>query len=220
MSLKCTVQDSKLTDAEASVDFTAQPVTYADITDPASVRLLGISAEELVNKINVQDASKLDTLTSALKAVLGVDGKGQLGIISIRNYVYKDPNSLNNQIPSYDTSKYGCDVYFYAKKDDKYISSLKINYLLNQQKDLIGLKFQVLEDLCSTVSNYCAADTLCQQSSVLSQQSPTVDGNATAFVGLDLNFKPECFCDLKTTNKIGNTVTKCLNGGVLYSSKK
>lgn len=220
MSLKCTVQDAKLVDADASVDFTAQPVNYVDITDPVAVRLLGVTAEELVGKLNVLDTSRLETLTSALKSILGIESKGELGVVSIRNYVFQDPSSLNNQIPIYDTSKYGCDVYFYAKQAENYISSPKINYLLNQQKDLIGLKFQVLEDLCSTVTNYCAADTACQQNSVISQQSLTIDGNATAFVGIDLLFKPECFCDLKATNKNGNLLTKCFNGGVLHSSKR
>ncbi len=147
------------------------------------------------------------------------DANDMLKILTMRNYLKTDHKALTNQILNFDRSSYGSDIYFFARKNGKLISSRLVYQLLYanlNQLETINNKYGnvlLLFDTCaSKPSTFCPTRTFCKQNFITSTDSLTVDANATSFVGMNNVLSTECYCNLESTQQM------CYNGGTLVAS--
>jgi hypothetical protein len=220
MNMQCQVTDSAQTTKTARVDFSLDNVDYSDVIDLAGLRLFGIAPESLIKKVELADSSVLDELQRKLMSIIGLsmlDSSNTLKIVTIRGFSSSTDNLIPNQIPSYDVNTFGSDVYFFVRKSKKLVSSRQVYNLLFQNLNQLdspaysGSSF--LFDLCSgKSSDFCPASSFCKQAYITSRDSLTVDGNATALVGMDTIINPECYCSLE------NAQAMCYNGGTVVNS--
>jgi hypothetical protein len=215
-SLQCSVTDSRPTNVTARVDFSINNVNSRDIQDLAGLRIFGITAKDLLKKFDVSESSYFDKFAANLNRILEASS---LQIVTIKNYTYTNPQLSPNQIPSYDpATQFATDLYFYATKDSKYISSRKIyNTIFNNLNDLKAIvpdnyNIELLFNKCPEKAECPNASTTCRQAFLVSQQPLTIDANAVGFVGMDNKLTTECYCDVSS----GLQSQKfCYNGGTL-----
>lgn len=224
MNIQCSVEDLILNSkATAKVDFQVDNVYFKDTLDLVGIRLLGITAERFISKRDYSvEKSVLDNflnrLISALQLSTPLDPSGDyINIVTVRNYEADKSKLLSDEIPNFVAQQFGTDIYFYAKKNGKLISSRKAYNLLfnnlNQFQSRAYSSVVLLFDTCATVgSDYCPVNTYCKQMYLISRKTITVDGNATAIVSMDNTLNPQCFCEQP------NKAKTCFNGGVLYTS--
>lgn len=220
MNLQCTVTDQKSSTALAKVDFSIDNVEYADMIDLTAVRLLGTSVENLAKKTTLQEQSALERFLIKLVGVLELNQQTDvLKVVTMKNFAFKDPMAIQNQIPNFDLNSYGADLYFYVKKSNRLMSSRKIYDIIyfNRNSFSPGADFngiQLLFDLCSSKRpDFCPINSFCKQNFITSQQGLTVDANATSFVGLNNQLSTDCYCNLEVTQPT------CFNGGsIVYSN--
>ena len=142
-SLSCQVtKNDKVPKATARVDFMLDNVDYTDTLDLAGVRILGIAPEYLAQKrptpANTSYVERLQArLSTALGLASSVDARANLlKIVTIRSYTApSSPNTYVNEIPRYDPQAFGTDVYFFARRNGRLISSREIYSLLAYSMD-------------------------------------------------------------------------------------
>ena len=219
MSLQCVVTDKNRTQALAKVQFVVENVQYVDLVDLTAIRFLGIKAEELMKKTNLQEQSILDQFLTKLIGLFELYNPNDLiKIITVKNYFsnsYLHPNP-KNKIVDYDLDKFGTDIYFSIRKLTRLISSRRIYDIIASQIDIFenqAYTLRLLFDECLAPYSSCPSDTFCKQNFIQSQQSLTVDANATSFVGLRNHLSTDCFCRLEVNKPT------CYNGGVVVQSK-
>jgi len=218
-SLECSVIDSRPTNVTSRVDFNINNINTRDLQDLAGLRLFGITAKNLINKLDTSESSLFDKLAINLRGILD---DANLQIVTIKDYLYINPQLSPNQIPSYDPStQFATDVYFYATKESKYISSRKIyNSIynsLNQLKEIIpgNYNIELLFNKCTRETQCPNANTTCKQSFLVSQHPLTIDANAVGFVGMDNKLTNECYCDVSSGD---HNQKYCYNGGTFVQS--
>ena len=217
MNIQCTVIDPQFPNAIAKVDFQVNNVYYKDLIDLAGIRLYGITAENFILKKDYTvDQSVLDKFQLTLITVLGLSSTDVLSIVTIKNYVADQSKLLNDQIPNYEAQLFGTDIYFYARKNDVLISSRQIYSLLfNSLQQFQSKSYDrilLLFDTCANLQNDCPINTYCNQMFIISKETITVDGNATAIVGMNNFLSAECYCEPP------NKQRTCYNGGTLINS--
>ncbi len=124
MNLQCVVADASASNAIAKVDFSIDNIEYADTIDLTAIRLLGVTAERLTQKIDISDTSLLDNLLSKIVNILQLNSQNDmLKVVTMRNYVRTDTRvSLFSDILIF--------IAFLANKND-FQYSFTIDYLFD-----------------------------------------------------------------------------------------
>ncbi|CAF0737580.1 unnamed protein product [Brachionus calyciflorus] len=220
MNLQCEVTDKALTTALAKVDFTIDNVEYADMIDLAAIRLLGITPEEFMKKLDLQSQSILERFLIKLVNLFELNQQTDiLKLVTVKSYESPEFTNplLTNEIPSHEPQFYGTDMYFFIRKNNKLISSRRIYDIIWSQIKLFEAQeyteVKLLFDECKSNAKTCPDKTFCKQNFIPSQKSLTIDANATSFVGLKNELSRDCYCNLEVKQPT------CFNGGSLVYSK-
>ena len=231
-NLKCQVKDQKFNSIVTSTaDISLENVNYDDLIDPTVLRLFGILPADLAKKLDISDTSLLEQLVITIINILNInqasDPKSNfLKVITLRPFNQPTQSLIPNQIPDYDVSSFGSDVYLYARQNGKLISSRKIYSILSQNINKLTSSNKYvfnynsfLFDVCQLSQNkadgFCPSGSSCKQSFMTSRQSVTTDANATSLVTMDNELNAECFNSVSVS---ANT-RKCYNGGTFVSSQ-
>jgi hypothetical protein len=234
LSLECKIKDvtqPKINNVKAKVDFNIDNVDYSDLIDLAGIRFIGITAEDLAMKLDTETTSYLDSIQLNLMNILNLDPKQNgrddiLRIVTLRNYKLNvKPSSLfdKNEILNYNESSFGADIYFFARKNGRLMSSREIYHLISTKIDLLSnlndknysnvlLLFNICEPNECSIEN---PNMKCRQTFIKSSQSVTIDANATAIVGMNNQLISQCYCN--NINSNANSIG-CFNGGTQYKS--
>jgi hypothetical protein len=227
-TLECSLTDSKTNSiVQSNADFSLNNIDYNDLVDPAAVRLFGITPENLAKKVETTDTSLLDSLIQKLINILSINPQQDpkenfLKLITLREFTVPTQLIVPNQIPDFDLTKFGSDLYFYAKKNGRLISARQIYSQLSSSLSLLSSSAYTFDlnsflfDICqlqeNKVDSFCPSDSQCKQSFMSSRQVITVDANATSIVSMDNQLSPQCFSRV-------NRITECFNGGKRVGSQ-
>jgi hypothetical protein len=223
MSMQCVVTDSSTTNAIAKVDFTVENINYEDTVDLAGIRVLGIRVDDLAKKLNIlTETSLLESLEIKLIEILElspqVDARSDyLKVVTLRNYEADSSKLIPNQVPLYDPSTFGSEIYFFARKNGRLLSSRRIYSLLHSKLNRLESSryagIVLLNNICANKpADFCPPNSSCKQNFIVSRNSLTTDANATSFVGMDNILSTDCYSNIENTQPI------CFNGGTLVSS--
>lgn len=219
MSLQCTVTDKSGSQALAKVDFTVDNIQYDDLIDLTAIRVFGIRAEDFMKKITLQDQSNLEKFLIKLVSLFDLNQQNDLlKIVTIKNYISETVVFAKpaNKIADFDPALFGTDIYFFIRKSNALLPSRRIYDIIASQMDIFNnqiYSIRLLFDECLSSQWTCPSGTFCKQNFVQSQQTLSVDANATSFVGLRNHLSTDCFCKLEVLQPT------CFNGGTVIQSK-
>lgn len=207
--LKFFVHDRKFnSQVDAFVTITVKEIPEQAIHSSASIRISGVTADEVISSRDNSQLSIYDKLSSVLSRILQVN-QDDVEIFSVMGKSERPPVT---------------DIRFAVRTSTGYHKAEYLNAIVSLNEKIIAQTAGI--NITMIAINECLDERVncegsCTNQLTISDTLLLVDSNETSFVGVNVFIKPSCVCSSRELNRVEtchDVPSVCLNGGSCVDS--